>query len=51
LVAIPRSISLQRFLIYIEAAREQAQKPAGNPLKIEKVPIPDPEIINPGAYK
>jgi len=29
-------------LIYKEVARDQAQRPTGNPLKKEKVPTPGP---------
>jgi len=32
-------------LIYKEAARDQAPGPAGNPLRLEKVPIPGPVNI------
>jgi hypothetical protein len=37
-------------LIYKEAARDQAQLPAGNPSIVKKVPIPVP-ANNPGEYK
>jgi hypothetical protein len=33
------------YLIYKEAARDQAQLPAGNPLAMKKVPIPGPVNI------
>lgn len=44
-VAVPRSIPLIKVLIYKEAARDQAHRPAGNPLRLEKVPIPGPVNI------
>ena len=53
LVAIPRSINtphVVRVLIYKEAARDQAQWPAGNPSMLKKVPIPVP-ANNTGEYK
>jgi hypothetical protein len=37
-------------LIYKEAARDQAQLPAGNPSNLKKVPIPVP-ANNTGEYK
>jgi hypothetical protein len=43
-------ITPQRVLIYKEAARDQAQLPAGNPSMLEKVPIPVP-ANNTGEYK
>jgi hypothetical protein len=42
--------SSKKVLIYKEAARDQAQLPAGNPSKVKKVPIPVP-ANNPGEYK
>jgi hypothetical protein len=52
LVAILKNQSglLKAVLIYKEAARDQAQKPAGNPLRLKKVPIPVP-ANNTGEYK
>jgi hypothetical protein len=50
LVAIPRSLPLTQVLIYKEAARDQAQLPAGNPSMVKKVPIPVP-ANNTGEYK
>jgi hypothetical protein len=35
----------KRILIYKEAARDQAQIPAGNPSILKKVPIPAPVNI------
>jgi hypothetical protein len=37
-------------MIYKEAARDQAQLPAGNPSMVKKVPIPVP-ANNTGEYK